>query len=132
MPIEPVFIKHMLVTEDDPILKRFYEMALADVCENLEVVIDPELALEKLGHKQYDFLITDLKLGGKNGLDVISKAVVSNPDIKIMVASGYVNDAKYQDDLHSCPNIKGFLQKPFTVNILLQNLQSILLDQKDS
>lgn len=121
-------ISKLLVTEDDPVLKRFYQQALENTCEELSVVESPLKAIELLESQNFDFLITDLKLTGKDGLDIISCAVENNPNIIILVASGYVTDSKYHDELSNVGNIKGFLQKPFTVEILHQKLESIISD----
>jgi DNA-binding NtrC family response regulator len=121
-------ISKMLVTEDDPVLKRFYQQALENICKELSVVESPVEAMRLLKSKKFDFLITDLKLTGKDGLDIISCAVENCPEIIILVASGYVTDSKYHDELVHVGNIKGFLQKPFTVEILHQKLESIVSD----
>ena len=121
-------ISKLLVTEDDPVLKRFYQQALENICEELTVVESPLEAIDLLESQNFDFLITDLKLTGKDGLDIISCAVEYCPDIIILVASGYVTDSKYHDELTNVGNIKGFLQKPFTVEILHQKLISIVSD----
>ena len=124
-PIQP-FISSMLVTEDDPVLKRFYQQALEDACKELNVVDSPEEALELLKSRKFDFLVTDLKLSEKNGLDIINCAVQQCPEITILVASGYVSDTQYQGELKQYSNIKGFLQKPFTIEDLYHKLEAII------
>jgi|GEM_PF-1993977 len=116
----------MLVAEDDPILLRFYQIALKGVCTDVKVLSDAESALQELLNSSFDFLITDLKLGGKNGIDIINQAVSRNPQVKVLVASGYVDDSKYQQNLAYFPQICGYLQKPFTIDQLLQTVRSSL------
>ena len=53
-------IKNLLVTEDDKILIRFYEQALESICEYHKVAGTSHEALEVLGTRTFDFLITDL------------------------------------------------------------------------
>jgi len=118
-------ISNLLVSEDDAVLIRFYQQALLECCSNLKVTDSPNEAMEILKSESIDFLITDLKIAEKNGVDIMHCAVKHNPEIKILVASGYVSDHEYQDKLKDFTNIKGFLQKPFTVNTLLEKIASI-------
>jgi CheY-like chemotaxis protein len=118
-------ISKLLVIEDDPVLKRFYQQALEGIYKDLTVVESSLEAMNLLRNGKFDFLITDLKLSEKDGLDIISCAVENCPDIKILVASGYVTDAKYHNEMIHIINIKGFLQKPFTIEVLLQKISSI-------
>lgn len=132
MNTHPPIEGRLLVTEDDPILMRFYQYALKGVCTEVRVMDDPDKALEELLEASFDFIITDLKLGGKNGLDIISKAVLKNPDVRVLVASGYVGDSKYREELECYPQIKGFLQKPFTVDELLRTVRGALCQCKSA
>ncbi len=125
---DALIISRLLVTEDDPVLKRFYQQALENICRELTVVDSPIEAINLLKSRNFDFLITDLKLTVKDGLDIISCAVENCPDIIILVASGYVTDSKYHDELIQVGNIKGFLQKPFTVEALHQKLEAMVSD----
>ena len=125
-------ISRLLVTEDDPVLKRFYLQALKPICEKLKVVDSSTEAIALLKSQSFDFLITDLKLSEKDGLDIISCALDNCPDIIILVASGYVNDSKYHDELIRIKNVKGYLQKPFTMDVLHQKIKTILLNHDNS
>jgi two-component system cell cycle response regulator CpdR len=119
------YVSRLLVTEDDIVLRRFYQQALIPIAKELVVTETSSQAIALLEHQEFDFLITDLKMAEKDGIDIINQAVVSCPGIKILVASGYVSDAKYREKLAGFKNITGFLQKPFTVDTLLQKLESI-------
>ena len=121
-------IKKLLVSEDDRVLIRFYSQALQDCCEFLSVVDTASEAIELLRYGDYDFLITDLKLEQKDGLDVVNSAIKYNSDIKILVASGYVTDSVYHDEMVKIKQIKGYLQKPFTLELLIQKIAEITSD----
>jgi two-component SAPR family response regulator len=121
-------ISSLLVSEDNLVLNRFYKQALENVCEELMIVESPVEAIDLLKSRSYEFLITDLKLADKTGLDIISCAVETCPEIKILVASGYVTDSEYHSDLLKTENVKGYLEKPFTYETLIEKIESILSD----
>ncbi len=119
-------LKHLLIAEDDFVLKRFYQQALKGKCEQLTIVDSPDEAIKLLAKNKFDLLISDLEFSGKNGLDVIRVAMEYSSEIKVLVASGFVADAKYQGELMAISCIKGFLQKPFTLQELLDKIEAIL------
>lgn len=124
-PAPAPFISSLLVTEDDLVLRRFYRQALGDICQKLAVVDNPETAAEILRGGEFEFLITDLKMGGRSGLEIIEIAVAYRAGIAILVASGYVDDEKYSGRLETIPNVRGVLQKPFTADQLYEKLAAI-------
>jgi DNA-binding NtrC family response regulator len=123
---QDVKVQNLLIVEDDPILRRFYKQSLKGYCGQLTLVDTSEKALEELKNCFYEFLITDLKLDSRNGLDVVQFAVERCSTIKILVASGYATDEAYHKQLGGTPNVKGFLQKPFTIEDLHSKLDTIL------
>lgn len=48
-------------------------------------------ALELIRKEKTDILITDIRMPGLNGLELIEKVREISPDIKIMIISGYAN-----------------------------------------
>ena len=119
---------NILVTEDDMVLKRFYKQALESECREVTIVEEPGAAMSLLEEKSFDFLITDLLFSRQTGLDIIKKAVQVRPGIIILVASGHVTDNHYHGEMLEIDNIKGYLQKPFTIHELHEKIDSILSD----
>jgi DNA-binding NtrC family response regulator len=78
----------VLFIEDD-------EMLADNVCEYLkhhkwevEVEHSAEAGLKKLASMHPDILLTDYRLPGKNGLEVIAEARVIDPQVKIIMMTG--------------------------------------------
>lgn len=78
----------ILFVEDD-------EMLADNVCQYLrhnqwevEVAHSAEVGLKKLGSLHPDILLTDYRLPGKNGLELIAEARVIDPNIKIIMMTG--------------------------------------------
>jgi DNA-binding response OmpR family regulator len=79
----------VLVVDDDTVLleavRRGFEQAGADVtaCEGFEE------GRRALRSRQFDALITDVRLGAFNGLQLAVIARTHRPDIRVVVFSGY-------------------------------------------
>jgi DNA-binding NtrC family response regulator len=81
-------IPHILVVDDDPalcsLLLRFYEQS----GYTSESAASGEEALALLAQHNIDFVITDIKLPGINGLELVAKMKEHFPDVPVMVITG--------------------------------------------
>jgi two-component system cell cycle sensor histidine kinase/response regulator CckA len=81
-------------------------------------------------HKQeIDLVITDLGLPGMTGIDVFKKLKGLNPEVKIIITSGFLE----QDIMNILlvAGAKAFIQKPYQPISVLQTVREVL-DKKDS
>lgn len=94
-------------TELDVILyliKKYELPLLADIASN------GEEALAYLEHHTVDLLITDIKMPFMDGLELSKRAMARNPQIKIMISSGY-SDFSYAKTAISI-GVEEYLLKP--------------------
>lgn len=71
-----------------------------------------------------DIVILDLIMPDMSGAQVYNELKNMNPDIKVMLSSGYSRDGQAEEILQR--GCQGFIQKPFTINLLSQTLRRIL------
>lgn len=102
---------NILVVDDEEVMRDF----LQDVLESFDVELacDGEEAISKLDEKKYDLIITDMKMPGKSGEDVVRFAKERYPDAKIIIISGYSTLSSVSNAL-KC-GVNAFLAKPFTI-----------------
>lgn len=88
-------------------------------------------ALERIdaAPQEFDLVITDMAMPELDGLQLAQKIYEINPDIPVLICSGY--SEKLDKAITSKPNIKGKLDKPVTVENLLKKVRFIL-DQNRS
>lgn len=103
--------ENILVVDDEKVMRDF----LRDVLENfnVEIACDGEEAISKLEAKEYDLIITDMKMPGKSGEDVVRFAKRKYPDSRIIIISGYSTLSSVSNAL-KC-GVDAFLTKPFTI-----------------
>lgn len=81
-------------------------------------------ALEALDSANVDILITDISMPGMNGLDLIRAARQSDPELKVIILSGY-NEFEYLREGMRL-GIENYLLKPVNTSELTQTLLTIL------
>lgn len=79
----------ILVIDDEDIARKNLSHILTK--ENYEVFTasDGEEALKKLEHSEFDIVITDLKMSGIDGMNILERINTRNPDTKVIVITGY-------------------------------------------
>ena len=97
------------------------------VCEMLSAfghdndgVAHAEAALEKLASGRYNVLFSDVSLPGMSGLELARLALLADPQLKVIFASGYGDSLLRQVEF---PYLS--LQKPYEIEQLQQALADI-------
>ncbi len=78
----------------------------------------------------YDLLITDVKLSGGSGIDLIRDIVSSGIDIPVLVTGGAVPPEAVANAMKA--GALDFLSKPFSENDLIEKVNTILNMEKDT
>ena len=87
--------KKILVVEDEKTLCLLYEEELSKEGYDITPVTDAEAALVKLSEKSFDLIITDIRMPGKNGIELITQIMGLRKDIPIIINSAYQS---YKED----------------------------------
>ncbi len=88
-------MKKILLVEDEKTLCLLYEEELTKEGYAVKAVYDADAALEELGKSSYDLIITDIRMPGKNGIELITQIMGLRKDIPIIINSAYQS---YKDD----------------------------------
>jgi DNA-binding NtrC family response regulator len=117
-------LKHLLLVDDEQALREAIAERLADHGFIVEQAGTGELALERLSAFAFDILVTDLRLPGIDGREVIEAALDRYPEIIPIVITGYgtVKDAVQAIKRGAAD----FITKPFQFDALLHVLHSAL------
>jgi CheY-like chemotaxis protein len=110
----------VLVVDDDPEIRRFVETVLVE--EGIETVVaaDAAEALRRLGHRPFDLLLTDIRMPGADGFELVRRARESYPDLRVLFMSGYSREYRFD------PRRDDFVAKPFRPRELLGCVYEIL------
>ena len=81
-------------------------------------------ALKKIKEKEYTFLLTDMRMSGMDGLELIKMVKKDFPDIIIISMTGFSEGYKYIDVINA--GATDFIKKPFEVEELEAKVRRII------
>jgi DNA-binding response OmpR family regulator len=114
---------HILIVDDQPKVRLVLTEALA-ADGYLIHLADGANVDECLEERQYDLIITDLKMAGKGGLEIVALAKEKSPETKLIMITGYPSE----ESLKLCreSGVSRYLVKPFTIKELRQVTKDVL------
>ncbi|HOM28260.1 MAG TPA: sigma-54 dependent transcriptional regulator [Deltaproteobacteria bacterium] len=115
---------HILIVEDDINLGQVIFQELKRHNHEVELVENAEAALVRVNKYIYDLMITDLKLPGIDGIELLKKVKATNQGTIVLVMTGYASvDTAVVAMKHGAQD---FIQKPFGLSELVQKIDDAL------
>jgi PAS domain S-box-containing protein len=116
----------ILVVEDEELLLAMVRLRLEAQGYSVIEASDGEKALEVFAqhHTEIALVLSDLGLPKMSGIDVFIKMKEIDPDVRVIVASGYF-DPQNKSELEQL-GAKGFVMKPYKTDQLLQKIRDVL------
>lgn len=119
----------ILVVDDEPGIALLCERVLSRAGYEVTSETDPRVALEKLQQMHIDLLLVDIRMPEVDGFDVISRAQMVQPDVAVLVMTGFGTVETAIRGLRQ--GIDGLLLKPFNKSEeLLQAVKQALTDNQ--
>jgi DNA-binding NtrC family response regulator len=124
-------IRIVSVVDDDASTATFFHEALRQNIDGFSVIsfIDPVKALEHFteNNENYALVISDLRMPGLNGLELLKKVKTSNPKVRTILMSAYnfEEEELYQQYMKEAV-INSTIEKPVTMNRLYQRVRDQL------
>jgi len=85
----------ILIVEDEEALCLLYQEELTDEGYEVTTVRDAEGALDLLRRGHFDLIVTDIRMPGRDGVELITQIVGLRKDIPIVINTAYQS---YKDD----------------------------------
>ena len=114
----------ILVADDHDSLRRGIVRALSDAHHEVDEAPNGNVAIEKLHEGQYDVVLSDLKMGGSDGMDVLRTAKSLQPTtaVILMTAFGSVHTAVEAMKIGAFD----YVQKPFEIEEMELKIEKAL------
>jgi two-component system OmpR family response regulator len=114
----------VLIIEDDPMIGAAIRGALQDASYAADWVKDGQSALDTLHFQQYDILLLDLGLPGKDGVEVLQQIRAQQNPIPLLIITardGLDDKIRGLDD-----GADDYVLKPFAMAELLARMRAVL------
>jgi DNA-binding NtrC family response regulator len=108
----------ILILDDEPIVGDRLKPALEKCGYTVETLTDSQEAIDRLARKRYDVLITDLKMSGPSGLDVLRFVKEQSPSTGVIVITGYATAEQATESMKG--GAVDFIAKPFRISQLTE------------
>jgi two-component system NtrC family response regulator len=114
----------ILVADDDESFRRVLEFGLKQQGYEVKTAADGEQALEQLKSERFDLLLSDMKMPGLSGLELLMRALELDRDLKVILITAY---ATVQQAVEAVKlGAFDYLTKPFEKEELAVTIQKAL------
>jgi len=115
---------HILIVEDDMNLGQVLFQEFKGQNHDVELAGDGEAALARVNKYVYDLMLTDIKLPGMDGIELLKQVKNISPTTIVIVMTGY---ASVDTAVVAMKNgAQDFIQKPFGLAEIAQKIEDAL------
>ncbi len=122
---------NVLVVEDDQVLRASFQQLLSYLFAEVDAAVDGQDALDQLAEKNYDIVLTDLRMPRMSGFQLLQEIRQQSPQQPIVVISAH-EDEIFQQELEV--EEVNYLIKPVSLeellNVLIPVCQSLPLEHQ--
>lgn len=116
--------ERILVADDDAVIREGLRRILTAEGYDVETVSNGRAALERLDEKSFKLLITDLKMPGMSGLEVLQSLRACQPELPVVLITGY---AAIDNAVEAMKNgATDYLSKPFANDELISKVKNAM------
>jgi putative two-component system response regulator len=119
----------ILVVDDEDICKTFLQDYFQIMGYLFKGASSANEALEIISRDKIDLVVSDIKMKGGNGIDLMQEAHKNYPDIPFIIMTGYASDYSYEDIIDA--GASDFLAKPFSLGELKAKISRIRKEKKN-
>ncbi|MDM8543997.1 response regulator [Desulfococcaceae bacterium HSG7] len=114
----------ILLIDDDLLALKGIGISLERTGYHVTTTDSGERAVELLEETAFDLVLTDLVMEPLDGIDILIKAKELNPEIKVMIITGYGELSSKIDALRF--HVDDFLRKPMDIEELISRVKDCL------
>lgn len=118
----------LLLVDDEAMVRDIAEEIFRQHGYQVLTAADGESALTIYGRegKRIDLVILDLIMPGMGGLKCLERLIELDPEVRVLVASGFVLERDQHQALTGLANVKEFVRKPYEIGTLLTKVRHAL------
>ena len=117
-------MKSVLIVEDETIMRESLRDWLKDEGYEVETAEEGEEALQRIGKEKFGIAVLDLRLPGKDGLEVLREAKAQDPKLKGIIITAYPSVETAVEAMKI--GAVDYIVKPFTPDALEKSIQAVL------
>jgi len=113
-------MKILMIDDEIKILTLFKDF-METFGHKVEIAIDGDTGLKKFKNTNFDLIVMDYRMHGKNGLQVSREMMNMDKNVKILFVSADSSVEKEAIEMGAV----GFLLKPFYIDVLIREIERV-------
>ena len=118
--------RRILVIDDEPMIRQTIGDLLRRLGSAVDAVADGNEAVEMIKQSDYELVISDIKMPGKNGYEIFAAAKDKSAELPVMLMTGFGYDPNHSIVRARKEGLAAVLFKPFKVDQLLDEIRKAL------
>lgn len=111
----------ILILDDEPIVSKRLQPALEKKGYEVESYFRSADALDRVRRRDFDIVITDLKMEGVDGMQFLTEVKERSPHTEVIVITGFATMETAKESLRK--GVFDFLAKPFKLGEIQEVIQ---------
>lgn len=106
----------ILILDDEPLVGQRLKPNLEKEGHRVEIYVDPKEAIARLEEKEFDILVTDIRMKELDGMQILERVRAKSPRTKVIMITGYATLEVARESV-----TKGafdFIAKPFRIGTI--------------
>jgi DNA-binding NtrC family response regulator len=120
----------ILVLDDEPIVSKRLKPSLEKKGYEVETFTESLAALQRIRERDFNIVITDLKMEGLSGMEFLSEVKKRSPVTEVIVITGFATMETAKESFHK--GVFDFLAKPFKLGEITAVIQRAEKKQQDA
>jgi len=117
--------KHnLLVVDDEAVIREGMRRILASQGYHVETSASGRTAIEKIQEQDFDVVITDLKMPGMDGIEVLKTIRILQPEVPVIIITGYSTVDTAVEAMKN--GAFDYIAKPFTSDLIIEKVQKAI------
>ena len=114
----------IMVIDDESIVGKMVKAVLEQDGYKVEAFVNASPALARLTEEKFDLVITDLKMKGVDGMEVLRTVKAQSPDIKVIMITAFANMDAALEAMRG--KVDDFFPKPVKLKDLKASIEKLL------
>ena len=107
----------ILIIDDEEVVCSSCERFLEEEGYDVQTVYNGRDGIKLIDENKYDIVITDLKMPGMSGMQILEYVKDNHPDVRVIMITGYSTSANEEESVSR--GASDYLPKPFAPSELL-------------
>jgi DNA-binding NtrC family response regulator len=120
---------NLLVVDDEEVIREGMRRILSAEGFHVDTSASGRTAIEKIQERDFDVVITDLKMPGMDGIEVLKAIKILQPEVPVIIITGYSTVDTAVDAMKN--GAFDYIAKPFTSDLIIDKVQKAI-DHKTS